>query len=71
VSISRQEEIIACLWIIAAVIAFGHGFTVWGWIFAVKGVSDTLCAIGFSVKEIIEERKRSSPDRTVQPKEKS
>jgi CHASE2 domain-containing sensor protein len=51
-SISRQEEAIACLWLIAAVLAFGYGFTVWGWVFAVKAGMDTLCAIGFGIAEI-------------------
>ena len=44
-SISRQEEIISVLWIIAAILAFGHGFTVWGWVFAIKAAIDTACTI--------------------------
>jgi len=54
-SISRQEEIIATLWIIAAVLAFGFSFTTWGWIFAAKGVFDTAVAVKHSISEIREE----------------
>lgn len=43
-SISRQEEIIGTLWIIAAVLAFGFDYPSWGWIFAAKGASDTVAA---------------------------
>ena len=59
-SISRQEEIISMLWIIAALIAFVNGYTWWGWIFAIKGGTDTLCAIHFGIKEsLIEKRKQA------------
>ena len=51
--ISRQEEIIATLWIIAALIAFGNGFEKWGWVFAIKGGLDTATAIWFAIKETI------------------
>ena len=51
-SISRQEEIIAALWAICAVLAFGFDFTVWAWIFTVKAVSDTVIAIKFALVEI-------------------
>lgn len=55
--ISRQEEIIATLWIIAALIAFGNGFEKWGWVFAIKGGLDTATAIWFAIKETIAEIK--------------
>jgi len=55
--VSRQEEIIATLWIIAAVNAFGNGFTEWGFAFAIKGALDTAMSLYFAVKEIIEEHK--------------
>ena len=55
--VSRQEEIIAILWIIAALIAFGNGFDGWGWAFAIKGSLDTATAIWFAIKEIIAEIK--------------
>jgi len=48
---SKQEEVIAVLWIIAAVMAFGFGFTVFGWIFAIKGFSDTAISVFFAIKE--------------------
>ena len=51
--ISRQEEIIATLWIIAALIAFGNGYTGWGWAFAIKGGLDTATAIWFAITELI------------------
>ena len=51
--ISRQEETIATLWIIAAVIAFGNGFEGWGWAFAIKGGLDTATAIWYAIKEAI------------------
>lgn len=56
-SVSRQEEIISVLWIIAALIAFGNGYTTWGWIFAIKGGLDTTTAIWLGVKEAISEKK--------------
>jgi hypothetical protein len=59
-TISRQEEIIATLWIIASVIAFGHGFKVWGWIFAIKGGTDTLCSIYFGIQEVIIKKRQSA-----------
>lgn len=50
-SISRQEEIIAVLWVIAALIAIGSGHTIFGWVFSIKAISDILCAIYFAIKE--------------------
>ena len=57
-STSRQEEIIAVLWVIAALIAFGNGYAGWGWTFAIKGAIDTLQAIWMGVIEIISEGKQ-------------
>ena len=54
---SKVEEIIAALWSVCALLAFGYGFTVWGWIFTVKAVADTLCSIGFAMREIAKERR--------------
>jgi hypothetical protein len=50
--ISRQEEIIAALWIIAAILCFGFNHEVWGWIFAIKGGMDTLSSIWCAFKEV-------------------
>ncbi len=58
--VSRQEEIIAVLWIIAAIMAFGNGYTSWGWVFAVKAALDVACTITFAFKEALIERKESS-----------
>lgn len=55
-SVSRQEEIIAALWAVCALLAFGSGFTVWGWIFAVKAATDTACSINCGIREILKER---------------
>lgn len=61
--ISGQEEIIATLWIIAATIAFGHGFEVWGWLFAIKGWADMATSIWLAMKESINSMKsRDSGD---------
>ena len=57
-SISRQEEMISVLWIIAALIAFGNDYQVWGWIFAIKGAFDTVIAIRFGIQEILIERQK-------------
>lgn len=54
---SRQEEIIAVLWIIAALLAFSNSWLVWGAIFGFKGFSDTLFAIYFAGREIRAEKK--------------
>lgn len=50
-SISRQEEILSALWCIAALLAFGFEYETWGWVFAVKATTDTMCAIYFGIKE--------------------
>lgn len=51
-SVSRQEEVIAVLWVIAALLAFIGEYTVWGWIFALKAGADTVCAIYYGIKEV-------------------
>lgn len=48
---SRSEEMIAVLWIIAAILSFGFGFNVWGYLFAIKGLCDTVISIYFAIKE--------------------
>ena len=44
-SLSRQEEIISALWAICAVMAFAAGFSLWGWLFAIKAGTDAATAI--------------------------
>jgi len=63
-SISRQEEIISALWALCALVAFSNGYTVWGWIFAVKAAADTVCAIRYGVKEVLAERDQKKMERT-------
>jgi hypothetical protein len=65
-SVSRQEEIISVLWIIASLIAFGNGYTGWGWVFAVKGGLDTLTAIRFAIKEIAIELREAREKRIAE-----
>ena len=50
-SISRQEEIIAALWAIAAILALGFDFTAWGWLFAGKSAGDIAISIFYAVTE--------------------
>lgn len=50
--ISRQEEIIGVLWIIASILAFGFHFNFFGWIFCIKGLIDMGYSISFALKEI-------------------
>lgn len=58
-SISRQEEVIAVLWAIAALLAFNGEHDTWGWIFAIKAASDILCAIYFGIQENLQERREA------------
>lgn len=51
-SISRQEEVIGVLWIIAGVLCLGFGYQVFGWICIVKGLLDQVIAIRFANQEI-------------------
>lgn len=57
---SRKEEIIAALWLIAALLAFGNGYTVLGWMLTVKSVLDTATSIYFAATEILAERRAKS-----------
>jgi len=52
------EEIIAVLWIIAALLAFLANYPTWGWVFAIKAICDFLMCIWFSLKDGIEEVKK-------------
>ena len=51
-NISRQEEIISALWIIAAILCFNGGHPVFGWGLLVKGILDSACAVVFALIEI-------------------
>ena len=51
-TLSRQEEIIAGLWAICALLAFGFEYPTWGWIFAIKAGLDTVSATVASVQEL-------------------
>lgn len=46
-----QEENILALWVIAALLAFGFGYSVWGWIFAVKAATDLLAVLFYAYIE--------------------
>lgn len=60
-SISRQEEIIGCLWLIMAFTALGAGCPKWVFILLfVKGVLDQLASIRHAAKEIREEELQSN-----------
>jgi CHASE2 domain-containing sensor protein len=59
---SKQEEIISALWVIAALLAFGNGFFVWGWVFAIKAALDTACAILYGISEVIAEKRTATPN---------
>lgn len=41
---SDSNEILASLAAICAILAFGFGFPICGWIFTVKGIVDLICA---------------------------
>jgi hypothetical protein len=56
-NISRQEEIISVLWIIAAILCFEFDHKVWGWVFAIKGGMDTLSSIWCAIKELRKDSK--------------
>jgi hypothetical protein len=44
-SISRQKELISVCWLIAAIIAFGNGEAVLGWICLIKSLIDIFHAV--------------------------
>ncbi len=54
---SIQEEIIAALWAICALLAFGFGFNSWGALFCIKAAMDTCCSISYAFREHIAARK--------------
>ncbi|MCJ7600240.1 MAG: hypothetical protein MUO63_01915 [Desulfobulbaceae bacterium] len=54
---SIQEEIIAVLWIIAALLAFQNGHNIWGWIFTIKGALDTCSSTCFAIMEVIDKKR--------------
>ena len=49
---SMIEEVIGCLWLIAAVAAFGFRFELLGCLLAVKSSLDISCAIWLRTKEV-------------------
>lgn len=49
---SYNEEIIAALWIIAAILSFAHGHPVWGWIFGIKAATDAAASILVAAREL-------------------
>ena len=57
---SLVEEVIGCLWLIAAVLAFGFKFDLLGWMLAIKAAMDQGSAIWFAVKEAIAEKKAAN-----------
>jgi len=57
---SLVEEVIGCLWLIAAVLAFGFKFDTLGWLLAIKAATDQGSAIWFAVKEAIAKKKASN-----------
>ena len=59
-SISRQEEVVSVLWIIASLLAFMAGYDAWGWIFAIKAALDTACAVYFGIKEVTHEHQKQN-----------
>lgn len=56
---SKQEEIIGVLWLIAAVTAFGNGYTYWAWVFAVKAAFDIACSIVRAIQAVLERQKNA------------
>lgn len=48
---SIQLEIVAVLWIIAAMQAFDGGYQIWGWVFAINGVVDVVVSALFAVRD--------------------
>lgn len=59
---SLVEEVIGCLWLIAAVLAFGFKFETLGWLLAIKAATDQGTAIWFAIKEAIAEKKASNAE---------
>jgi hypothetical protein len=57
-SLSRQEEIIAVLWLIAALLAFNGGHPIIGSVLTVKFAFDTVCSLAFALLEIRKEKSK-------------
>lgn len=53
----QQEELIAGVWAICALCAFGFGFEAWGWAFGAKAALDTVCAVYVSWVDGVRERR--------------
>ena len=56
--LSSQEEILCALWAIAALLAFGFGYSAWGMVFSVKAGLDLLCVFRQARKEFAAEAKQ-------------
>lgn len=54
---SIQEEVLAALWAICALLAFGFGFNGWGLAFSIKSVFDIFCALRAAAKELALEKR--------------
>lgn len=55
-SISRQEEIISALWLMAALLAKLIGWDTFSIVLLVKSGTDTLCAVFYALKEILNDK---------------
>lgn len=54
---SMVEEVIACLWIIAAILCFGFDFLAMGWACTIKALFDTCLSLFFGFRESLRELK--------------
>ena len=54
---STVEEVIAALWMIAAIISFGFSFDAMGWFCSIKAASDMGEAIWFGWREAIADKR--------------
>jgi hypothetical protein len=59
---SHSEEIIAALWLCAALLADSQGYDTFATVLYVKAGLDVLCSIGQAVAEIYHTRARKSLD---------
>lgn len=55
-STSHKEELIALLASICAILCFGFGFNVAGWLFFVKAVFDYIFSMLYAIREIKAEK---------------
>ena len=51
-SVSRQEEIIGTLWLIASILCFGFGYTFWGWALLAKAMFDQVASVFIGAREL-------------------